>query len=175
MSADPLPPYMEIRQQIDDLIARLAELRAKENEILRQMFPVADRPEVLLHFNDRSQTVMWFDKSVKLGGKSYRFIKTLWKAPQHRKKIGSLEQSVWKTKFRQQKRLAMVKTKTGIHKVRVSSRFVLQNTLKLFLFRLQNRLRSVRFPYKVSPVKDKMSSEIIGYKLTCTKRYSKFI
>ena len=127
--------------------------------------------EVPLHFDDESQTVRWHGKSLKLGGKSYLFLKTLWNAPRHRKKMESLEQSVWKTRGRKRSRLVSVKTKTGTRKVRVTSRFVSQNTLKLFLFRLQNRLLSVQFPYKIVPLKDKESAEIVGHKLKCTKRY----
>ena len=174
MTTEPLPPYLELRHRIDELVAKLAELRALENEVIQKMFPVAERPEILLQFDDRSKTVMWFDKSVKLGAKSYRFLKTLWQAPLHRKKIESLEQAVWKSKSQHQERLATVKTKRGILKVAVASRFVSQNTLKLFLFRLHNRLRSSLFPYKIVPVRGKKSGEIIGYKLKCTKRYEKF-
>jgi hypothetical protein len=175
MSTESLPLYQELRRQIDELVSKLAELRALENEIIQKMFPADGCPEVFLQFDDRSQTVMWFDKSLKLGGKSYRFVKTLWQAPRRRKKMESLEQSVWKSRARQQERLAMIKTKKGIHKVRVASRFVSQNTLKLFLFRLQNRLRTSMFPYEIVPVRDKKNGEIVGYKLKCTKRYMKII
>ena len=172
---EPFPPYLELRRRIDELVAQLTELRALENKVIEQMFPVTEHPEVLLQFDDRNKTVMWFDKSVKLGAKSYRFVKTLWQAPLHRKKIENLEQAVWKSRSRRQERLATVRTKRGIQRVAVTSRFVSQNTLKLFLFRLQNRLRSSLFPYKIVPVKYKKSGEIVGYKLKCTKKYENFI
>jgi len=137
-------------------------------------FPAdTEHHEVPLQFDDQSQTVCWLNQSLKLGGKSYLFIKTLWHAPRHRKKTESLEQSVWKTRGRKRKRWATVKTKKGVRKVRVTTPFVPQNTLKLFLFRLQNRLQSAQFPYKIMPVKDKKSAEIVGHKLKCTKRYTK--
>lgn len=168
-------PYLELRRQIDELVEKLAVLREKENEVLRKMFSGSEYPEVVLQFDDRDKTIMWFDKSLKLGTKSYLFIKTLWYAPRHRKKIESLEQVVWQSKFQKQKRLVAVKTKTEVHKVRVASRFLSQNTLKLFLFRLQNRIRSALFPYKIVPMKDKKSGEIVGYVLKCTKNYIKNI
>jgi len=173
MSSEPLSPYLELRRQIDDLIAKLAELRAKENEILRQMFPDSRHSEVPLQFDDKSQTVQWFDQSLKLGGKSYLFVKTLWNAPLHRKKTENLEQCVWKSASRDQTRLVTVRTKKGIHKVKVASRLLSQNTLKLFLFRLQNRLRSALFPYKIVPVKNRKTGEIVGYRLKCTQWYKK--
>jgi hypothetical protein len=175
MPHEPLPPYLEIRQQIDELVVKLAELRAKENEMLRQMLSDSEQPEVMLQFDDRNKTIMWFDKSLKLGSKSYLFVKMLWYAPRHRKKIESLEQSVWKPKFQKHKRLVAVKTKNNLQRVRVASRFISQNTLKLFLFRLQKRLRLALFPYKISPIKDRKSGEIVGYGLKCTKRYMKII
>ena len=168
-----LSPYWELRRQIDELVAKLAELRAQENELLRQMFAETEPLEISLQFDDDTQTVRWFAKSLKLGGKSYLFLKTLWHAPRHQKKIESLEQNVWKSKKRKQSRLETIKTKNGTRRVRVSSRFLSQNTLKLFLFRLQNRLRSVHFPYKIVPLKDKKSAETVGYKLKCTQGYTK--
>ena len=173
ISSEPESPYLALRRQIDELIAKLAELRAKENEILRQMFPGSEHSDISLQFDDKNQTVGWFDQSLKLGRKSYLFVKTLWNAPLHRKKTESLEQSVWKSETQKQSRLIKVRTKKGVRKVRVASRLLSQNTLKLFLFRLQNRLRSVRFPYKIVPVKNSRIGEIVGYKLKCTQRYRK--
>ena len=174
---EPLPPYLELRKQIDELIVKLTELRKQENEIIRQMLAGTELPEVPLHFDDKTQTIQWFDKSLKLGGKSYLFVKTLWQAPLHRKKIASLEQSVWTPQTSTKRRQIAVKTKKGVRRVKVASRFLPQNTLKLFLFRLQNRLRSAQFPYKIVPVKiqkNGTTGEIVGYKLKCTKRYIKF-
>ena len=175
MTTEPLPPYWELRRQIDELVARLTELRTQENEIIQQMLEGAECPKVPLKFDDKTQTIRWFDNSLKLGGKSYLFIKTLWQAPRHRKKIENLEQSVWKPK--EQNRQVAVKTKKGIRNVRVTSRFLSQNTLKLFLFRLQNRLRTAQFPYKIVPIKIRKNGatgEIVGYGLKCVKRYIKF-
>jgi len=174
MTTEPLPPYLELRRQIDELVAQLAKLRAQENEIIRQMLSGTEIPEIPLQFDDKTQTVQWFDKSLKLGGKSYLFIKTLWRAPQHRKNIERLEQSVWNPQERC--RQVAVKTTKGIRNVKVASRFLSQNTLKLFLFRLQNRLRSAQFPYKIVSVKSRkngVTGEIVGYKLKCIKRYIK--
>jgi len=173
MPAEQLLHYLELRRQIDEHVAKLAELRMKENEIIRQMLSGTELPEVVLQFDDEMQTIRWFDQSLKLGGKSYLFIKVLWQAPQHRKRVEGLEQSVWKSRKRRQNRRVTVKTEQGIRQVRISARFLSQNTLKLFLFRLQNRLWSARFPYKIVPLKDRKSSEIVGYKLKCTKRYIK--
>jgi len=170
---EPLPPYLELRRQIDELVEKLTELRALENEVVRQMFSDSEQPEIPLQFDDSTKTVRWLDKSLKLGGKSYLFIKTLWNAPRHRKKIESLEQSVWKSKGRKKSRQITVKTAKGVRKVNISSRFLSQNTLKLFLFRLQNRLRSAQFPYKITPLKNRISAEIVGYGLKCTKNYIK--
>ena len=166
--------FLELRRQIDDLVEKLAELRKQENEILRQMLSDTEQPEIPLNFDDKSQTVHWFDKSLKLGKKSYLFVKTLWLAPKHRKRTESLEQSVWKSRSRKQSRQVTVRTQNGIRKVRVVSRFLQRNTLKLFLFRLQNRLQLALFPYKIVPVKDRKTGEIIGFQLKCTKRYTKF-
>ena len=173
MTSESLPHYLELRRQIDELIAQLAGLRAKENAILRQMFHEAEQSDILLQFDDKCQTIQWFDQSLKLGKKSYLFIKTLWQAPRHRKKTDRLEQSVWKSRSRKKYRYVTVKTKKGNRKVRIVSQFLSQNTLKLFLFRLQNRLRSVLFPYKIVPVKNGKDGEIVGYQLKCTKRYTK--
>ena len=174
MPPEPSSAYSELRRQIDELIEKLKELRIKENEILHQMFFGTEQPEVLLQFDDKNLTVHWFDKSLKFGKKSYLFVKTLWEAPKHRKKTESLERSVWKSESRKQTRLVSVRTKNGIRKVRVVSRFLSRNTLKLFLFRLQNRLQSANFPYKIVPVKNRKAGEIVGFRLKCTKRYTKF-
>ncbi|MDR0520628.1 MAG: hypothetical protein LBH00_02115 [Planctomycetaceae bacterium] len=174
-NTEQLPPYSELRRQIDELVARLAVLREKENEVIRQMFPapLPEKPqEILLLFNDQSQTVSWFEQTLKLGGKSYRFLQLLWNAPRHRKKIEPLTQSVWKTGRQKRKRQAAVKTKAGVRQVRVVSRFVPQNTLKQFLFRLQNRLRAARFPYKIVPVKSRRTREFTAYQLKCHQRYA---
>ena len=174
MAAEQPYPYLELRRQIDELVAKLAELRKQENEIIRQMLRNTEPSEVPLLFDDKNQTVTWFDHSLKLGGKSYLFIKTLWQAPMHRKKIEGLEQTVWKSKGTKQNRQITVKTKKGIRRVQVASRFLSQNTLKLFLFRLQNRLGAAQFPYKIVPVKNRKNGEIVGYGLKCVKRYTKF-
>jgi len=170
-----LPSYLELRRQIDELVEQLATLRMQENEIIGQMLSKVEQIEVPLQFDDKTHTIQWSGNSLKLGGKSYLFIKTLWLAPGHRQKIENLEQSVWKLK--EQSRRVSVKTKKGIRKVKVASRFLPQNTLKLFLFRLQNRLRSAQFPYKIVPVKSRKNGivgEIVGYRLKCAKRYIKF-
>jgi len=181
MTTEPLTPYLELRRQIDELVATLAELRKQESEIIRQMLSGVEVPEVPLQFDDKMQTVQWFGKSLKLGGKSYLFLKTLWYAPRHRKKIESLEQSVWKLKKpwnpKEHRRQVAVKTKKEVRRVKVASRFLSQNTLKLFLFRLQKRLRSAHFPYKIVPVKNRkngITGEIVGYRLKCIKRYINF-
>jgi hypothetical protein len=173
MPAEQLLHYLELRRQIDEHVAKLAELRTKENELIQQMLSGTALPEVPLQFDDETQTVKWWDTSLKLGGKSYLFIKTLWQAPRHRKRMEGLEQSVWKSRGRRQNRQVTVRTKHGIRNVKVSARFLSRNTLKLFLFRLQNRLGSAHFPYRIVPLKNKKSTEIVGYCLKCTKSYIK--
>ena len=170
---EPLSPYLELRRQIDELVEKLAELRKLENELIRQILSDSEQPEIPLQFDDKTKIVRWLDRSLKLGGKSYRFLKTLWSAPRHQKKIESLEQSVWKSRGQKKSRQITVKTAKGIRKVHVSSRFLSQNTLKLFLFRLQNRLRTAQFPYRITPRKNRISAEIVGYGLKCTKIYKK--
>jgi hypothetical protein len=175
MMMEPPSSYLELRRQIDELVETLATLRRQENEIIRQMLSGVEQLEVPLQFDDKTQTVRWSGNALKLGGKSYLFVKTLWQAPRHRQKMETLEQSVWKLK--EQRRYMSVKTKKGIRNVQVASRFLSQNTLKLFLFRLQNRLRTAQFPYKIVPVKSRKNGttgEIVGYGLKCVKRYIKY-
>ena len=160
--------YGAVRDLIDQILTIKREFPVDPESPEATLFP-----EATLQFDDQTQTVRWLDQSLKLGGKSYLFLKILWEAPRHRKKTASIEQSVWKTKGRKRRRLVTIKTKKGIRKVRVTARFVSQNTLKLFLFRLQNRLMTALFPYKIVPLKNKKSAEIIGYKLESTKRYTK--
>jgi alpha-amylase/alpha-mannosidase (GH57 family) len=117
--------------------------------------------EVLLQFEDDQRTVTWNGGRLKLGHKSWLFVKTLWDGNYHVASIEKIERIVWVRKNRK-KRIV----KVGKRKIKTDT--ISRNTFNSFLQRLKHELRGA-FPYKIIPVKSRRTREIAGYRLKRTK------
>ena len=144
---------------VDGYLRRLLEvnnqmdvLRSELERIVRLLLPDV-KPE--LSFDDQLRRIYWGGGSVKLGKKSYLFIKTLWFGENHQAEIVELEENVW---------AQQIETKA----------FVARRTVSMLARHTQKNLTEVNFPYKIEPVKNFSSQELEGFRLVLQNDQKKF-
>jgi hypothetical protein len=121
--------------------------------------------DIELHFEGDQRTITWNGGCLKLGHKSYVFIKTLWGGNRHTASVDKIERRVWLIKQRK-KRVVKIGNRT------IKTDTVSRNTFNSFLQRLRNELRG-NFPYKITPIKSRETREIAAYRLKRTKLFKK--
>jgi len=125
-------------------ISRQVEaLRSEQERLLQSLLPDSE-PE--LYFADHKRRISWASGSVKLGKKSYLFVKTIWLGENHQVEFAELEESVWK------KQLA--------EKI-----FISLQTVSMLARHTQKNLTEVNFPYEIETIKNDSSRELEGFRL----------
>ena len=135
---------------VDGYLRRLLEvnsqmdvLRRELERLVRLLLP-DEKPE--LSFDDLLRRIYWSGGSVKLGKKSYSFIKTLWYGDGHQAEIAELEENVWAQQM-------------------ATKAFVARRTVSMLVRHTQKNLTETDFPYKIEPVKNFSSQELEGFRL----------
>ncbi|MDR2114770.1 MAG: hypothetical protein LBP87_00155 [Planctomycetaceae bacterium] len=131
----------EVRQQLNDAIQRIVELRSVENQLLDNRLTPAEQLELDLRFDDTNQMIFWLGDSLKLNKKPYLLVKTLWQSSKHRAKLEILEKYVWK---------------------RSEFNFVPITTIRSLVNRTNKILQKKNFPYRIRTMK-KNHREISGF------------
>jgi hypothetical protein len=149
-------------QVISEQYSLVGGLLTEVDSIISNFMITIPSYEVLLQFEDDQRTVTWNGGGVKLGHKSWLFVKSLWEGQHHTRSVEKIEQVVWDRRTRK-KRLV----KVGKRTIKVDT--VSRNTFNSFLYRLKSELHG-KFPYKIVPVKSRQTREIVGYRLTRTKQ-----
>ena len=127
---------LEINQQIDIL-------RGEHEQILQSLLPEA-KPE--LCFDDHRRRIHWGGGLIKLGKKSYLFVKTIWFGENHQAELTELEENVWTQHW---------ETET----------FVDRCTVSMLVRHVQKNLNEANFPYEIEAVKNFFSRELEGFRL----------
>ena len=135
---------LEIGNQID-------ALRREQDRIVQSLLPDTE-PE--LFFNDHLRRIYWDGGSVKLGKKSYLFVKTVWFGKEHQAEFAELEENVW---------MQRAESKT----------FVARRTVSTLVQHTQNNLTEVNFPYKIEALKNFSSRELEGFRLVLPDNHKK--
>lgn len=132
-------------------LIREATETLRRNQIEREQIEAAlfRLPGPELHFDDTRRTISWQDHNIRLGRKSYLFIKTLWNDKKHRAGIERVERIVFKVG-------------DGHRKA-----FLSGNTLRSFVNRLRTELQKQAFPYELKNSRKNSTQEIRGYFLKC--------
>lgn len=146
---------------VDRRIHRLLELNQqmnilcrKQERMIQSLLPDAGPELPELSFDDHRRRIYWPGGSVKLGKKSYRFVKTIWLGEDHRAEFVELEEAVW---------LREPKTKT----------FVTRRTVSTLAQYAEKNLTEANFPYRIEVVKNFFSREIEGFSLVPDDRQKK--
>ena len=82
-----------------EISRQMETLRSEQERLLQSFLPDAE-PE--LFFDDHKGRIRWPGGSVKLGKKSYRFVKTTWLGENHQVEFSELEESVWKKRLKEE-------------------------------------------------------------------------
>ena len=127
---------LEISRQIESL-------RCEQERLLQSLFPNTE-PE--LSFDDNRRRIGWRSGSVKLGKKSYRFVKTIWLGENHQVEFAELEENVWGQQLKKKM-------------------FVPLSTVAMLVRHTQKNLTEAHFPYKIEPIKNFSSRELVGFRL----------
>ena len=127
---------LEVNNQMD-------MLRRELEQIVRLLLP-DEKPE--LSFDDHRRRIYWSGGSLKLGKKSYLFIKTLWLGERHQAEITELEENVWTEQIE-------------------TEAFVARRTISMLVRHTQKNLTEVNFPYKIETVKNCSNQELKGFRL----------
>ena len=135
---------LEIGTQID-------ALRREQEQITKSLLPDTESE---LHFNDLRRRVYWAGGSVKLGKKSYLFVKTLWFGKNHQAELGDLEESVWTQRSEMEG-------------------FVARGTISTLVLHTRKNLMEAHFPYKIEVVKNFFSRELEGFRLVLAEVHGK--
>jgi hypothetical protein len=136
----PLCRLLEINRQMESL-------RTEQERLLQSLLPDG-KPE--LFFADHKRRISWSGGSVKLGKKSYLFVKTVWLGENHQVEFSELEETVWK------KQLA-------------EKMFISLQTVSMLVRHTQKNLTEVGFPYEIESLKNDSSRELEGFRLVCLK------
>ncbi|MDR2705023.1 MAG: hypothetical protein LBC02_04510 [Planctomycetaceae bacterium] len=119
----------EILNEIDFHLQQIFDLRIKERTIIQASISnEAEFPAAPLKFDDSSQTIHWYSHSIRLKGKSYLLIKTIWKSKHHRASISKIERRVWNAGTQEQL-------------------FVERHAICTMINRLQQKFKEKNFPY----------------------------
>ena len=137
---------------VDGCLRRLLEVNCQMDVLRRELEQIIQRllsPNVKqeLSFDDHRRRIYWSGGSVKLGKKSYLFIKTLWLGECHQAELAELEENVW---------AQHIETKA----------FVARHTVSMLVRHTQKNLTEANFPYKIETVKNFSSQELEGFRLT---------
>ena len=127
---------LEISRQIDTL-------RREQEQILQSLLLEA-QPK--LFFDDDRRRIYWNGGSVKLGKKSYLFVKTLWQGKHYWAELSELEVNVWMQDPE-------------------SEQFVARRTISTLVQHTQKNLTEAQFPYKIESVKNLSLRELKGFHL----------
>ena len=130
-------------RQLLEVNSQMDALRHEQERIIRLLLPDV-KPE--LSFDDHRRRIYWSGGSVKLGKKSFLFIKTLWQGERHRAEIAELEENVWTQH-----------TETGA--------FVARRTISMLVRYTEKNLTEANFPYKIEPLKNRFRRELEGFRL----------
>lgn len=145
---------------VDGYLRRLLEvnnqmdaIRCELERIVRLLLPDV-KPE--LSFDDNRRRIYWNGGSIKLGKKSYLFVKTLWLGERHRAELAELEENVW---------TQQVETEA----------FVARRTISMLVQHTQKNLIEADFPYKIETVKKNSSQELEGFQLVLLNNQKKML
>jgi hypothetical protein len=125
-------------------ISHQVESLRNEVERLLQSFLPDKKPE--LSFVDHKRRISWTGGSVKLGKKSYLFVKTIWLGENHQVEFSELEESVWKKQLDEKM-------------------FISPQTVCMLVRHTQNNLAEANFPYEIESIKNSSSRELEGFRL----------
>jgi flavorubredoxin len=151
-----------ICEQYSFIDALLLEADAVMSNILLTTNP----NDVELLFDKDQRTITWNGGCLRLGHKSWLFLKALWEGRRHICSVEKIEQIVW-VKQNRKSRLVKVGNRT------ITVDTVSRNTFNSFLRRLQNEING-KFPYKIASVKSRETREIMAYRLKRTKKCKNF-
>jgi DNA-binding response OmpR family regulator len=118
-------------------------LQREQTQILKSLVPDT-MPE--LFFDDQRRRIYWGGGSVKLGKKSYLFIKTVWNGENHQAEFAELEENVWMRDAE-------------------SDMFVDRSTVTMLVRHTQKNLIEANFPYEIESVKNFSSRELEGFRI----------
>jgi hypothetical protein len=155
----------EYEQSIVKLRLLIDSLSSEASSIIASVIAAEVSNLIELYFETDRRTITWNGGSLKLGHKSWLFIKTLWEGGRHVASVEKIEKVVWGGKVRK-KRLVKVGNRT------IKADTIPRNTLNSFLLRLRVHLRGV-FPYKIISVKSRETREIAAYRLKRTRLRNK--
>ena len=126
-----------------EISQEMAVLRQEQEQILKSLLPDT-MPELL--FDDQRRRIYWGGGSVKLGKKSYLFVKTVWQGEDHKAEFAELEENVW-TQYTDRKM------------------FVDRSTVAMLVRHTQKNLTEANFPYEIESIKNFSSQELEGFRL----------
>ena len=126
-----------------EISSQIESLRYEQERLLQSLLPSAE-PE--LFFDDNRHRIGWRSGSVKLGKKSYRFVKTIWLGENHQVEFSELEENIWGQQLKKKM-------------------FVPLSTVAMLVRHTQKNLTEAHFPYKIEPIKNFSSRELEGFRL----------
>jgi len=126
-----------------EIIRQISSLCQELQQCLQSLLPETEQE---LLFNDDRRRIYWDGGSVKLGKKSYLFIKTIWQGENHQAEFAELEENVW---------MQDSKPET----------FVARRTVSTLVQHTQKNLEEANFPYKIEPIKNFPCRELVGFRL----------
>ena len=126
-----------------EISQEMADLQREQSQILQSLIP-GTVPE--LFFDDQRRRIYWGGGSVKLGKKSYLFVKTVWLGEGHQAEFAELEENVW-----------MRHAETEM--------FVDRSTVAMLVRHTQKNLTEANFPYEIEGIKNFSSRELEGFRL----------
>ena len=139
----------EIRQERRELLLsqtkiteRLIALDQKEQEILTGKV----RPEKPVSLTFSKNVIRWEGGALAISGKGYRFVKALYEANEMRLEIAVLEEIMWKDDMEEK------------------GKVIRQNTFRVALLRLAEKLERAKFPYRLLPERSKEKHEVVKRK-----------
>jgi hypothetical protein len=147
-----------ISEQYSSITALLSEVDLLVSSVILTTSP----EDIELQFENDRRSISWNGGCLKLGHKSWLFVKALWDGRCHICSVEKIERVVWDSKTRK-KRLVKVGDRT------IKTDTISRNTFNSFLQRLKNGLCG-KFPYKIVPVKSRQTLEITAYQLKRTKK-----
>ena len=127
-----------MQQAMADIVA----LDKEELEILTGKV----RPEKPVSLTFSKNVIRWEDGALAISGKGYRFVKALYEANDMRLEIAVLEEIVWKDDMEEK------------------GKVIRQNTFRVALLRLAEKLERAKFPYRLLPERSKEKHEVVKRK-----------
>ena len=146
------PPKSDSGITVDHRVQRLLEIRqqmvtlCQEQERLLQSF-LPDGKQVL-SFVDPKRRISWVGGSVKLGKKSYQFVKKLWLGENHQVELSEFEASGGNKPLAEKEIMPLIPQAVAK---------LIQDT--------QDNLVEAHFPYEIEILKNNSSQELEGFRL----------